>query len=271
IVGFQEKPKDPEPMPDNPDMCLVSMGNYIFSSDSLVSELKNDANADTAHDFGKNILPALVESKKLFAYNFYRNKILGDNTPGQNYWKDVGTLQAYYECNIDLRAANPQLDLYNKSWPIYSYHVPRPPAKFIHNEEVSPNGRARIGKAINSLVSNGCIISGSTVTDSILSSDVVIHSYSTISESVFLEDVEIKENCSIRNTIIDKHTVIPCNTMIGYDRKEDEKRYHVVDLPQGKWLTVLGKKGTPKELSSHITHIEMETELKSLTVKTVDR
>ena len=242
IIGFQEKPKKPTPMPSDKTKALVSMGNYIFGANDLIRLLKEDAeDPKSSHDFGKDILPKLVETDKLFAYNYHMNKIPG--MKGTPYWKDVGTLKTYFESNMDLRLPNPELDLYNQEWPIYNYHHCLPPAKFVHNDEVDIDGLPRIGKAINSLISDGCIISGGTVFDSVLFNSVHIHSYATVKNSILLSDVEIGEKCRIKNAIIDKHSYIAPGTVIGYDRKEDEKRYAVKDLnkKEGTWLTVIAK------------------------------
>ena len=242
IIGFQEKPKNPTPMPTDKTKALVSMGNYIFGAKDLVRLLKDDGELkDSSHDFGKDILPKLVETGRLFAYNFHMNKIPGQQ--GVPYWKDVGSLKAYFEANMDLRQPEPELDLYNTDWPIYNYHLCLPPAKFVHNEEVSQDGLPRIGKAINSLISDGCIISGGSVLDSVLFNSVHIHSYATVKNSILLNNVEIGQNCRIRNAIIDKHAYIPTGSVIGYNRKDDEKKYMVQDLDKqaGTWLTVIPK------------------------------
>ena len=242
ITGFQEKPDDPTPIPGQPDMCLASMGNYIFDSKWISNILNDDARDNSSsHDFGKDILPNVVDTGRLYAYDFHRNKVPGEKKDQAPYWRDVGTLQSYYEANMDLRMADPQLNLYSSKWPIHTYNTQLPPAKFVHNEEIGFQGLPRIGKAINSTICDGCIVSGSTVLNSILSPQVRIHSYSTICDSIILNHVDIKENCQIRNAIIDKHVVIPNGTQIGYDKAEDEARYNVVDLPDGNWLTVIEK------------------------------
>ena len=235
IIGFQEKPENPQPIPGNEKIALVSMGNYIFNAEDIVSFLKKDSkNPQSNHDFGKNVIPLLVESGKLFAYNFHENKIPGQT--GAPYWKDVGGLRAYFEANMDLRATSPQLDLYNEKWPIYNYNAGLPPAKFVHNT------KDRVGKAVNSIVSAGCIISGATVTDSVLFDSVRVHSFADVKNSILIDRVIIGENCMIKNAIIDKHNVVPPNTMIGYDRKSDEAKYTVVNLDKDEWLTVLSKR-----------------------------
>ncbi len=263
IVGFQEKPKDPKPMPTDPKMCLASMGNYIFDTPSLLKLLKTDHTTKTsAHDFGKDVIPSLVGTKRLFAYNFYNNVIPGQTGSNKPYWRDVGTLKAYFEANMDLRDTKPQLDLYNTKWPIYNYHYSLPPAKFVHNKEVDKHGLTRIGKAINSIVCDGCIVSGSTVTNSVLFNQVFVHSYATIHNCILLNDVDIGEHCRIRNAIIDKHNRLPQGTIIGYDRAEDAKRYCVIDLDPDEdgnpqWLTVIPKDRhyqkleLPKSLETH--------------------
>ena len=190
IVGFQEKPENPKTLPNDSTMCLASMGNYIFEADHLLNLLKSDhASKDSSHDFGKDIIPSLVETKRLYAYNFYDNKIPGQTVKDKPYWRDVGTLKAFFEANMDLRATKPQLDLYNTKWPIYNYHFSLPPAKFVHNEEVDKHGLPRIGKAINSIVCDGCIVSGSVVTNSVLFNQVFVHSYATVHNCILLNDV----------------------------------------------------------------------------------
>ena len=246
ITGFQEKPEHPTPLPNDPTMALASMGNYIFGAQDILHLLKTDhADAASSHDFGKNIIPSLVSSNRLYAYNFYLNKIPGQKSIDKPYWRDVGTLKAFFEANMDLRATTPHLDLYNAQWPIYNYHFSLPPAKFVHNEDVDIHGLTRIGKAINSIVCDGCIVSGSTITNSILFNSVYVHSYATVHNSILLNDVDVGEHCRIRNAIIDKHNMIPPGTTIGYDRKEDEKHYIVTELgPEygpDAWLTVIPK------------------------------
>lgn len=247
ITGFQEKPKNPAPMPTDPQKALVSMGNYIFNGPELVSQLqKNTETNEKCHSLGKCILPSLIETGRLFAYNFQLNKIPGRST--MPTWRDIADLKSYYYANLDLRNPIPELDLYNRNWPIYNYHSCLPPAKFVHNLDVGHKGFPRIGKAINSLVCDGCIVSGSAILDSILFNSVRVHSYSTIKNSILLNGVEIMQSCKIKNVIIDKDTTIPKETSIGYDRKEDEKRFYVVDLEksQNTWLTVVPKKNSVK-------------------------
>jgi len=251
IVGFEEKPTNPKAIPDDSSKALVSMGNYIFNATDLVKILKADAeNNSSSHDFGKDILPSLVDTKRLFAYNFYTNEIPG-RKGARHYWRDVGTLESYFYANMDLRMPEPELDLYNMKWPIYNYHFSLPPAKFVHNEEISPTGLPRIGKAIDSLVCDGCIVSGSTVTNSVLFNSVHIHSYATVHNSILLNEVEIGEHCRIRNAIIDKHVYLPEGTSVGYNRQEDERRFFVTDFShkrKNEWLTVIPKQRSVEKL-----------------------
>jgi glucose-1-phosphate adenylyltransferase len=240
ITGFQEKPENPTPMPNNPGYCLASMGNYLFDTDWICKVLDDDAGNDSSsHDFGNDILYDAIDTKRVYAYDFKANVIPGQEDKEEPYWRDVGTLQAYYEANMDLRRVVPQLDLYCNKWPIHTNNMSLPPAKFVHNKDYGD--KECIGKAIDSIICDGCILSGSTVLRSILSPRVHVHSFSSISDSIIMNDVEIDSECRIRNAIIDKGVHINKNTSIGYDRDYDEKNFKVVDLPDGKWLTVISK------------------------------
>ncbi len=225
IVGFQEKPKNPTPLPNDPTKALVSMGNYIFNTRELIRQLEDDAQQKiSSHDFGKDILPKMKDEGRLFAYDFRRNIIPGaDPSEANDYWRDVGTLESYYEANMDLRSVSPIFNLYNHEWPIRCELRNSPPAKFVHL------GPHRTGQAINSVVCEGTIISGATVKDSIISPDVYIHSYSTIDGCILMDGVEIGRNCNLKRCIIDKHVRIPEGTRIGYDLEEDRKHWHVTE------------------------------------------
>ena len=235
IIGFQEKPKNnPQTIPGRPDLVLASMGNYIFSRQILHDALTEDAHNDhSSHDFGKDVLPTLLaEGKRLFAYDYNRNRIPGSaNSENDGYWRDVGILDAYYEATMDLRAIMPQLDLYNQGWPIRSEPFHYPPAKFVHNSE------GRVGQAIQSVVCEGSVISGSTVIDSVIGRACRIHSYAEVHSSVLLDDVEIGRGARVRRCIIDKHVKIPPNDVIGYNREEDAKRFKVTE----DGVVVIGK------------------------------
>ncbi len=226
ITGFQEKPKNPTPIPGRPDLALVSMGNYLFTRSVLVRNLNEDALDDhSIHDFGKNVLPKmLAEGQRLYAYDYTRNRIPGSSNPANDsYWRDVGTLDAYYEANMDLRAVEPMLDLYNRLWPIRSQPQDLPPAKFVHNAE------GRVGQALQSIVCYGSIVSGATVVDSIIGASCRINSYAEVNACVLTEDVEVGRGARLRRCIVDKHVRIPPGDRIGFDPEQDRKRFQVTE------------------------------------------
>jgi glucose-1-phosphate adenylyltransferase len=233
VNGFQEKPEEPATIPGKPDLILASMGNYLFNREVLLETLESDAKSTSTHDFGRDILPSTFHDLKIYAYDFRRNKLPGIEPDEMNdYWRDVGTIDSYWEANMDLRSITPKFDLYNKYWPIYSGRIAAPPTKFVHNEE------GRRGHSLNSILSEGCIISGSTVIDSVLGPFVHIHSYSEVYQSILMEDVELGRGSRIHNAIIDKHVVVPPETLIGFDVDEDRKHYYVspkgiVVIPKG--------------------------------------
>ncbi len=211
IVGFEEKPEHPKPLPGDPEHCLASMGNYLFKTNFLFEQLRNDSNnLNSEHDFGKNIIPLIVKENRVFAHRF------ADPAKDQKaYWKDVGTLDSYWLANIELTTPLPPLNLYDPRWPIWTFQEQLPPAKFVFNDE------ERRGYAVDSLVSGGCIISGSKVVSSVMYSNVRTNSWSTIEESVLLPEVNVGRHCKIRRAIIDRGVSIPANTTIGYDREAD--------------------------------------------------
>ena len=226
ITGFQEKPKNPTCIPGHPDLALASMGNYLFKRDILADALMADAkDPKSSHDFGKNVLPALLAGgKRVFAFDFNKNRIPGSkNHENDGYWRDVGTLDAYFEANMDLRSVMPQLDLYNNQWPIRAESMHLPPAKFVHNSE------GHVGQAIQSIVCEGSIVSGSTVIDSIIGRECRINSYAEVHNCVLMDDVEVGRGARLRRCIIDKHVRIPANDVIGYNREDDAKRFHVTE------------------------------------------
>jgi len=218
ITRFTEKPDNPESMPGKPGTALASMGIYVFSTSFLYNALIADAeDKNSSHDFGKNIIPKAIETSKAAAYPF-RNK--DENIA---YWRDVGNLDSYWKANMELCEVDPELNLYDRDWPIWTYQTQHPPAKFIFDDE------GRRGEAIDSLVSGGCIISGARVKRSIIFFATHIKSYSIIKDSVILPKVAIGQNCRIQNTVIDKGCFIPDGTVIGEDPVEDAKRFFVSD------------------------------------------
>jgi glucose-1-phosphate adenylyltransferase len=217
VLGFQEKPQDPRPVPGRPDVALASMGIYVFNPRLLERLLRADAeDPGSAHDFGKNIIPQAIENLRVFAYPFedVRSK-------AQHYWRDVGTIDAYYEANMELVRVSPELNIYDEQWPIWTYQEQLPPAKFVFDDA------DRRGCAIDSMVSGGCIISGSRVANSLLFSQVRVHDYSTVDRSVILPRVHVGEHCVIRNAIIDEGAVVPDGTMIGINPVQDRERFYV--------------------------------------------
>jgi glucose-1-phosphate adenylyltransferase len=223
IIGFEEKPKHPQAIPGEPEYALVSMGNYLFDNEILIRCLEEDA-ADPAsnHDFGRDVLPALVNRQRVYAYDFRKNRVpMPSKGEEPSYWRDLGTLDAYYEANMDLCSIDPSFNLYNRSWPIRTVGYADPPAKFVFD------WNDRQGMAVNSVVAEGTIISGSYVHNSVIGRNVRIHSYSQIDNSVIMDWVEIGRHCRIRNAIIDKANIIPSGTQIGYDPVEDRGHYTV--------------------------------------------
>ncbi|PCJ20583.1 MAG: glucose-1-phosphate adenylyltransferase [Candidatus Cloacimonadota bacterium] len=225
IIGFQEKPAEPKSLPNDPTRALVSMGNYIFNTRELIKNLQEDAiNKDSSHDFGKDVLPKMMLEGHLYAYDFNRNMVPGATQMEEEaYWRDVGTIDSYFEANMDLRSVSPAFNLYNDEWPIKSRVTNLPPAKFVHL------GPHRTGQAINSIVCEGAIISGATIKDSIISPNVRINSYSTVDTCIIMDNVEIGRDCKLKNCIIDKNVDIPSGTEIGYDLEEDKKHYTVTE------------------------------------------
>ncbi len=229
IVGFEEKPSSPRPLPGRPEFAFASMGVYLFNTKKIIEHLHSDALRDTSHDFGKNIIPEMMRSSRVYAYNF-----IDENRKAAKYWRDAGTIDAYWEANMDLVAVDPLLNLYDNQWPIRTHQAQSPPAKFVFAQE-EKGGRLDI--ALDSIVAHGCIVSGGRVQNSVLSLNVRINSYSDVRESILMENVEIGRHCRIRRAIIDKDVVIPPRTVIGYDLAEDRKRFAV--SPGG--IVVIGK------------------------------
>jgi len=237
VVNFTEKPDNPDTVPGKENTSLCSMGIYIFNRDFLYEQLIRDHDMPgSSHDFGKDILPSSIKNYRVFAYPF-RDVQSGK----QSYWRDVGTVDAFWEANLELIGVTPELNLYDKDWPIWTYQEQLPPAKFIFDED------ERRGIAIDSLVSGGCIISGASVRHSLLFSSVCIEEHSVIDSTVVLPEVIIGKNCRISHAIIDRHCKIPDGMQIGFDQDEDKKRFHV--SPNGIVLV------TPEMLGQYIHHV----------------
>ena len=235
LTNFVEKPKTkPKSIPGQPNMCLASMGNYIFGKEVLLKALDEDEKIEnSSHDFGKNVIPMLLEQgKNIFVYNFATNEFSGITDAERGYWRDVGSIDAYWQANMDLLDSNPELNLYSKDWPLRTFNYNYPPAKFVWQEG------DRVGMATNSMVSEGCVVSGGSISKCVLSPKVRINSYSQVYESILMENVDVGRYSRIKKAIIDKNVKIPPNTRIGYNREEDIRRgFHV--SPDG--VTVVPK------------------------------
>lgn len=227
IVAFHEKVKDPPPMPGDPSRCLASMGNYVFDTDVLLRELREDEHLDDSHhDFGRDILPRLVKKgANVFAYDFATNIVPGEEDHNRGYWRDIGTIDAYLAAQIDLIEINPQFNLYNFRWPIRTGATHDPPAKFVFRDEA----QARVGIATDSLVSHGCIISGGRIHRSVLGIGCRVNSFSEVEECVLFERVRVGRHAKIRRAIIDKDVEIPAGMVIGFDREADRQRFSVTE------------------------------------------
>jgi glucose-1-phosphate adenylyltransferase len=218
VVGFQEKPERPTPVPGSPGVALGSMGIYVFRADVLVRALEEDAaRVDSQHDFGKDIIPSLIQRAPVACYRFH-----DENKKAAKYWRDIGTLDAYYDASMDLCHVNPDFNLYDPEWPLRTYQPQSPPAKFVFAEE----GR-RCGRALDSIISGGCIISGSQVAGSILCPNVHVHSFCDIDQSILMPGVRVGRHAKLRRTIVDRDVVIPRGAVVGYDLEEDRRRHTV--------------------------------------------
>lgn len=222
VTSFTEKPQHPVPIPGQSDQALVSMGIYVFNADFLYQQLIRDHQSnDSSHDFGKDLIPYLVPRYRVFAHRFLHSCV--NMASGVPYWRDVGTIDAYWEANIDLTTVTPQLNLYDADWPIWTHQEQLPPAKFVFDDE------DRRGQALDSSVSGGCIISGATVRRSLLFSNVKVNSYSTVEDSVILPNVVIGRHARLRRVVVEKQCVIPENLVVGYDTAADRKKFYVSD------------------------------------------
>jgi glucose-1-phosphate adenylyltransferase len=233
IDAFLEKPADPPGLPDDPTMSYASMGNYVFSTDVLLEAVRRDAyDEGSVHDMGGNVIPSLVADGAAYVYDFADNDIPGATDRDRGYWRDVGTIDQYYDAHMDLVSVLPVFNLYNRRWPILTHNPPLPPAKFVHDEP------GRTGHAIESLVSPGCIVSGGEVRRSVLSPGVHVHSRAVVDGAVLLNGVDVGRGAHLRRVIVDKGVVVPPGARIGVDHEEDRARgFHVSD----SGVVVLGK------------------------------
>jgi glucose-1-phosphate adenylyltransferase len=237
MLRFIEKPKDPPPMPGNPKMCLASMGNYLFRTESLVREVVRDAaEVGSAHDFGKSIISRMFDKSRVYVYDFAQNAFAGMQEKERGYWRDVGNIDVYYQSNIDLVQVDPVFNLYNDKWPIFTQIASLPPAKFVFADVENK----RVGHATDSLISEGCIISGGHVHRSILSPKVRVNSFAEVTDSIIFENVQVGRSCRIQRAIIDKNVEIPQGTVIGFEPEQDRKRFHVT--PEGVVVIPKGMK-----------------------------
>jgi glucose-1-phosphate adenylyltransferase len=219
IIAFTEKPEKPFPTPENPDCSLASMGVYIFTTDALKNALENDAeDPASSHDFGKDIIPKLIDQEKVYAHRFGGDE---GRVTQDAYWRDVGTLDSFYQANMDLLKPIPPMNLYQKNWAIRTYEPQLPPARTVSS--ITGNE----GIFINSIISSGVVISGGSVQNSILSSNVLVDDGATVADSILFDEVEVGEGCQLVNCIIDKHVKIPPYTTIGVNKEEDRKRFTI--------------------------------------------
>lgn len=226
VIGFDEKPENPRPVPDKPGVAFVSMGVYAFKTSKLVQYVSDDHRLEGSNDFGKDIIPRIFQSERVFAYDYVQHE--GDRA----YWRDIGTLKSYYEANMDLISVSPRLNLYDKDWSIRTYMEQSPPAKMVFDD-----GERR-GYAINSIISNGAIISGSAIYRSVISPGVKVNSYCEIKDSIIMNWASIGRRCKIKNTIVDKYIHIPEGEEIGYDLEKDRTRFTVT----GEGIVVIPKR-----------------------------
>jgi glucose-1-phosphate adenylyltransferase len=224
IRGFHEKKVDAPTMPDDPTRVFASMGNYIFSTDVLLRELLADGKSkDSSHDFGKDILPSLIGRADMYAYDFQTNVIPGDPIGSPQYWRDVGTIDAYYEASMDLRAVSPELNLYNRQWPLRTAGYFDAPAKFVFDED------GRRGMAIDTIIAGSSIVSGGSVKGSVLGRGVRIHTGASVQDSIIFDNCDVGRHAKVRRAILDKNVKVPEHATIGYDLEADRKKYHVTD------------------------------------------
>jgi glucose-1-phosphate adenylyltransferase len=246
VTGFQEKPRRPTPIPGTESIALASMGVYVFDADVLVRALEADASRETAHDFGKDILPALIKEAPVYAYRFH-----DENKKAAKYWRDIGTLDAYYEANMDLCHVNPEFNLYDPEWVMRTYQPQAPPAKFVFADR-----QQRCGMATDSIISSGCIVSGSRVSGCVLCPNVRVHSFCSIEESILMPGVRVGRHARIRRAIIDRDVFIPRGALIGYNEEEDRKRHTVTD----KGIVVVTTNDEPLVVQPDLASLGIEKE-----------
>jgi glucose-1-phosphate adenylyltransferase len=246
VTGFVEKPKDPPTVPGSSDIVWGSMGIYIFNTDVLLRALEADAAQPTSHDFGKDIIPALIKEVPTVAYRFY-----DENKKASKYWRDIGTLDAYYEANMDLCHVDPDFNLYDPEWPMRTYQPQAPPAKFVFAER-----GGRCGEALDSIISPGCIVSGSSIIGSVLCPNVRVHSYGTIEHSILMPGVRVGRHARLRRAIVDRDVLIPRAAVIGYNLEEDRRRHTVTD--QGVVVVTEDDEPLVEPLSEEALRIEAE-------------
>lgn len=224
IVAFHEKKDNPPTLPTDPERVYASMGNYVFSTNLLLRELYADAmNENSSHDFGKDILPSLIGRTEMFAYDFQTNRIPGDPLDTPVYWRDVGTIDAYYDASMDLKSVRPELNLYNRQWPLRTAGYSDPPAKFTFDED------GRRGQAIDSIVAGGSILSGGLVRNSIIGRGVRVHAGAVVEDSILFDNVDIGRRAKVRRAILDKNVRLPEDAMIGFDLEKDRHFHHVTE------------------------------------------
>jgi glucose-1-phosphate adenylyltransferase len=242
IAAFHEKNPDAPTMPDDSTRVYASMGNYIFSTHTLLDLLNKDAkDPNSHHDFGRDILPKLAGKAPIYAYNFETNRIPGDQADSTPYWRDVGTIEAYYEANMDLNHVKPELNLYNREWPVRSTSYPDPPAKFVFEE----NGRR--GEALDSIVSGGCILAGGTVRKSVLGRGVRVHTGAVVEGCVIMDNCDIGRHAKLRRAILDKNVHIPPDTQVGYNLEADRAQgWHVTS----SGIVVIGRQYSPVPMAA---------------------
>lgn len=244
IIGFEEKPADPKPIPGQPDKALVSMGNYIFSTAALQGVLYEDhTHPESSHDFGRDVIPSMIHWYGVYAYNFLENLVPGEEEGQRGYWRDVGTIRSYFDANMDLRTVKPQLNMYNYEWPIRSSTMQYPPAKFVFNDE------GWRGYAVDSIVANGTIISGGKVSNSIVFNNVFVHSFCEVDQCILMQGCNIGRHSRLKRVICDKYVTIEDGCTIGEDLQADAQRFHVT--PEG---IVVISKGAVVPRSGPIMH-----------------